>query len=146
MKIELFQAKHYSTYQSWSEDEDFDKNLGPIDREWLEYVLSDTTGVQYALLYNDVLVSVVGILLPTREQDYYTITDLAVSPLFKRQGMGSKVLNIIIDQYQDDQRSWKAFVDHTNNTAIRFFTKNGWKTDRVIDDSEMFCFEYCQEL
>ena len=59
MQVRKFQAIDFDTYQSWFSDELLNQHLGPApDDEWLNHVLTDTTGVQYAFFDKDQLVGV----------------------------------------------------------------------------------------
>lgn len=140
MKLELFREDHFQEYQSWFTDIELNKRLGPIDKDWLDHVLNEENGRQYAFTDGKKLVAVAGIILPNGLHDYYTLTDMAVCPKFKNQGLGSKVLKQLIEMYHSENKSWKAHVDHDNEAAIQFFKKNGWSSDHTLDNENMICF------
>ena len=142
LKIEKFKSKHFKDYQSWSGDPEFNKRLGPIDEEWLSFVLQDETGDQYAFTNGSKLMAVVGIVLPTSVDNNYTITDISVAPQLRSKGIGTKALNLLMRHYSRDTKTWKAFIEYDNLTAVQFFKKNGWESDGIVDSEGMLCLVF----
>ena len=142
LKIEKFKSKYFKDYQTWSSDPEFNKRLGPIDQEWLGFILRDETGDQYAFTHSGELMAVVGVLLPTLEDNYYTITDISVAPHLRSKGIGTKALNLLMRHYSRDTKTWKAFIEYNNLPAAQFFKKNGWETDGIVDSDGMLCLVF----
>lgn len=110
--------------------------LGPVpDENWLNYVLTDETGDQYAVLEGSQLIAVVGVLFPTVQNPYYVITDIAVRPERRDIGVGSRVLGQLTST-QLAGNYWRAYVDTANANAKRFFLGNGWTGDLATPDDD----------
>ena len=122
-----FSRSDYPEYLSWFEDERIDAALGPLDKEWLEYILSTNEGADYAVYSENDLVAVIGILIATKDRPYSVITNLAVDPRLFRTGIGSAVLAALyrLHPLQLVNR-WVAYVAEENRGTQKFFEKNRW--------------------
>jgi ribosomal protein S18 acetylase RimI-like enzyme len=92
------------------------------------------------------LVAVVGIKLPNDQDSDYFITDLAVKPGLRAQGIGSRTLDKLFELHplKPDQK-WRAFVDVDNPKAKAFLEKNKWLCDsETSDEHGMFRFIYAE--
>lgn len=143
MKIQLFHQDHFKEFKSWSCDAEFHRRLGPINDEWLNFVINEKSGRQYSVFDDGKLVAVVGIVLPDDMHNFYVLTDLSVSPLLKSKGIGSSALKKVLEIYQNDIKPWKTYIEIDNEAAIRLFKKNGWTTNGEIDENSMICFNLC---
>ena len=132
-----FDIQEFVNYQSWFEDKVLAATLGGIDEEWLDYILEDTTGEEYAVRRGSELVAVVGVVLPTVVDNYFVISNIAVRPDLRGTGLASEVLQglllrttLSIDQF------WLAYVSPNNKIAQAFFKKNNWqlKADSLKED------------
>lgn len=132
-----FNRSHFEVYKQWFEDVALNKQLGPIDEEWLMHVLQEEDGQQYAVFQDEVMVGVVGVKHPTIDYDQLVLTDIAVHPRYKGQGIGSKMLCDLRQIYLDVPLSkWLAYVSASNPAANSFFAKNKWvsNSDEVDED------------
>ncbi len=127
MELKKFTRDLYSEYKSWFADPELDRRLGPMDEEWLECVLAETDGVEYAAFQNGEMVGVVGIKFPDAEHPVYTITDLAVKPELKGKGVGSQMLSRLMEMHPlKEHEYWVGYVDEKNPKAGRFLESNRW--------------------
>ncbi len=127
--FQTFDREDFPAYQSWFEDETLNGELGPMHKDdaWLNAVLAKTNGLEYAVYEGDELVAVVGIDFPTNKYPAYYITNFAVKPALKNQGVGSAVLKELIRLHASDvEEPWITFVNPKNVAGQSFFIKNGW--------------------
>ena len=138
-----FSIQDFPAYQSWFSDKTLDAELGPMDHDWLEAVLQQENGCQYSIFSQDELIAVIGVIFPDAGHPSYYITDFAVRPDNRNQGIGSKILTELLEQKElQSVLSWKAFVKKDNDSAKRFFTKNGWYLiSEIPDEHGMLEFE-----
>ncbi|XZG70461.1 GNAT family N-acetyltransferase [Chitinibacteraceae bacterium HSL-7] len=115
-------------YAAWYADDWLDNALGPVpDAEWLECVMSDEGGIQFAVERDGALIAVAGVCLGTTVHPYYYLTDLAIQPALRRSGLGAEVLRSLCSLSELAQwPSWRAGVSPDNPGALRFFTQLGW--------------------
>jgi hypothetical protein len=61
LRLERFQAAHYSEYASWFADAELNRLLGPMDEVWLNAVLSEpeSQGMTWAVFRDAEFVAVV---------------------------------------------------------------------------------------
>ena len=131
MKIIRFSKEHFAAHQKWFEDSYLNKELGPMDNEWLEAVLAGES--HFCAFDNDTLVAVIGVEYPDSLHNYYVITDIAVNPELQNQGIGTRALNQLINKLSTEgQSTWKAYINLSNHTALAFFKKNGWQENDDI--------------
>ena len=138
-----FKPEDFEEYKSWYKDVNLAKELGPMDKEWLNAVLKEKDGQEYSAFNKENLVAVVGIKFPNTEHPYYFITDIAVKPSLKNQRIGSQVLQKLIELHTlKHVRSWQTVVNVRNVEAKLFLERNGWicKTE-VPDEHGMITFE-----
>ena len=138
-----FQSSDFPTYQSWYQDSTIARWLGDIDPPWLEYVLTDTSGSEYAFYREGALVGVIGIVLPDGENPHPAITNIAVQPEHVRQGIGSAMLReLIYGEPGAEFAAWFTFVDVDNVAARAFFTASGWRQAGEADEHDMVRYTY----
>lgn len=126
--------------QAWFTDATLDRELGPLDEEWLEHVLADQEGVE--LVVTDgagAAVALVGVAWDP-DGEAHGITDLAVDPGRRRAGLGGHALAVVLAwPGHPPAAGWVAFVDPDNAPAFAFFTRQGWVHDG-LDEDEMHRF------
>ncbi|MFF8818163.1 GNAT family N-acetyltransferase [Leucobacter sp. NPDC015123] len=136
----------------WFEDETLNTELGPLDNEWLEHVLTENDGVELVIEAAHPAtgklapIALVGVVWGAPEADPragggaedavtgdraaetgHAITDLAIDPARRGFGLGRTAINATMawpDHPATD--SWIAFVDQENEGARRFFEAIGW--------------------
>ena len=138
-----FRKSDFSTYQRWFTDAELNKQLGPLDNDWLNYILADSTGDQFCFTHFDALIAVAGISSPTVVFPYNVITDIAVRPNLRRQGIGRFILELLPPMVKrDGAQIWRANVNPTNLAAIQLFEKSGWaRIEQKTPDDDMIIFE-----
>ena len=141
-KFQKFTKADYATYQQWFEDKDLKKALGGVDKTWLNYILTDNTGTELAIFRQGKMVAVVGLVFPDEKDDYYVISNFAVDPALKNQGLGSEILEALIEYFPKGKKKlWVCYVEKSNLNGQRFFEKNGWKQKETTD---MIRYEYLE--
>ncbi|WP_187360162.1 hypothetical protein [Chitinolyticbacter meiyuanensis] len=58
MLLRHFAASDFPEYCRWFGDAELNAQLGPMDEEWLAYVLADRDGTQYSVVHDGALVAV----------------------------------------------------------------------------------------
>ncbi len=128
LSVRAFAADDYSWLQVWYEDPVLDEELGPLDDEWLEYVLADETGEQLVVLTDGAPVAVVGIVWANGENAAHAVTDIAVDPARRGTGLGRTALDQVVAHVEREAPDgWVAFVDRENLAAFAFFSALGWE-------------------
>ncbi len=140
----------------WFEDETLNDELGPLDDEWLEYVLGETEGVELVIEAAHPAtgklapIALVGVVWGVSETDAsaaeaseaapetgHAITDLAIDPARRGFGLGRIAIDATMawpDHPATD--SWIAFVDQENDGARRFFEAIGWTYEGLDGDGD----------
>ncbi len=135
-----FSKEHYPIYQSWFSDAVLQKALGKLDKEWLNYVLTDKSGTEWAVFEKNQLIAVIGVTHPIQTHNYYVISNIAINPTLKRQGLGSKILQLLLQQMPLKKgQYWVSYVEPDNTIAQQFFIKNNWINKGIVDG--MFQYE-----
>lgn len=126
LRVHRFVAEDFPTYRAWYADALLDQHLGPMDDDWLVHVLADTEGEQWTVWAGEALVAVIG-LTPHPETDGWVITDFAVDPARRGQGLGRRALQALLAQPEMARRErWLAYVAQDNPQAQAFFDALGW--------------------
>ena len=106
-----------------------------MDNKWLDHVMQERGGHQYSVFLGKDLIAVIGILLPNAEHPACYITDFAIKPDRRNQGIGSQILMELLKLHTlKPGEMWRAFIDERNPRAKTFFEKNGWKCVSEIPD------------
>lgn len=138
LTFEIFKRKHFQAYKSWFQNKRIRTALYSIDEEWLDYVLHETDGIEFAVLKGGYLVGVVGITLPKETAPYYVINNLAVHPSHFGEGFGKAILEKLLQRFPlRAEQCWVAYVEKINTDAQQFFAKCNWtrqKFDKKEDD------------
>ena len=127
--------------RSWFEDPVLDRELGPLDEEWLEHVLADMDGVQLVVLEGSEPVALIGCVWdPDRVE--HGIADIAVDPAKRGVGLGRAAVDAVLAwPGHPGSARWLAFVDPENSEAFQFFTALGWTHTGRDDLMERFVLE-----
>ena len=139
-----FEEENFEEYKQWFSHNAIKHTLYDIDDEWLDFVLNDDTGIEYAVFAKEELIAVVGIELPNRDHPEYVIKNIAIKPSNFRQGLGSRVLEKLVSLHLlKENESWVAFVEKHNIAAQLFFQKNGWnREESTKDEDDMIRYVY----
>lgn len=141
-----FKPQDFAEYQSWFKDPELNAHLGPMEENdpWLDYILTNNEGVEYSIFNEHQMIAEVGILFPNQQYPSYYITNLAIKPGLRNQGVGSKVLKALINLHPlKGGESWKTAVNANNPKARSFLEKNGWiGLSSTPDDANMYDYEF----
>lgn len=140
MEFKRFKKEHFSSYQKWFEDPWLQAALGPMDHAWLEHILHDQSGAQYAIFEAEKMVAVLGTVWASKQHTYHTITDLAIRPDLRRKGWGRKVLRTLIHCLNVPKADgWVTYVESSNSKAIDFMKQCDWE---LFDKGSMYAFRW----
>lgn len=143
MEMRPFERSDFNAYLAWFADTNLNKELGPLDEEWLAYVLSECPPKEFCFLENGELLAVIGTESPNQNDCTWYITNIAVNPSRIRQGFGKQALEMLIQHHtkqKEPPRKWIAWVDKHNSSATRFFVELGWVENVKPDTNDMFEF------
>ena len=144
MECRPFVQSDFAEYRRWFEDEPLNEQLGPMDEDWLAHVMADQEGQQLSVLRGGELVAVGGVCNATAECPFWTITDIAVHPDLRQQGIGHCVVAGLLALPQFRQPvCWQAQVMPDNPAARRFFVGLGWHcvAEPKVED-EMYSYAW----
>lgn len=128
LAVRPFAAEDYTWLQVWYEDPVLDEELGPLDDEWLAYVLADETGEQLVVLAGGVPVATVGLVWANGEHGAHVITDIAVDPARRGSGLGRAAVDQVVAHVEREAPDgWAAHVVPENLAAFAFFSALGWE-------------------
>ncbi len=130
MELRPFLREDFETYSTWFSDQILNRELGPLDDAWLNSTLSDPGRATFCVQEHARLIAVVGLCLPDRDHRICVITEFAVLPVSRRQGIGRRALSLLVASYPlpGDAR-WAAYVMKDNGPARLFFLAQGWSLD-----------------
>jgi len=144
MTLLRFTKGDFQEYNAWFVDHELCRRLGPMDQEWLDHVLGSSSGDQYTAWSHGDMVGVVGVVLPSEVYKHYVISDIAVRPDLRGQGIGNAILDLIVQQYrQDGIQSWVAYLDYDNQAAQGLFNSCGWDTATQEASDDMITMTKC---
>lgn len=141
--MRYFEKKDFEAYRSWYADPNLNRELGPMDQQWLEHVMDEMPRRQYSFIEDEVLAAVIGTEGPKPNEIAWFITDIAVHPERKRNGIATRALNLLIEEHREHStcpESWIAWVDAKNIAALKFFRRLGWNHSEHPDAENMFQF------
>lgn len=138
-----FKAEDFDEYKSWYADALLNKELGPMDDDWLKHVLHAKDGCEYSVFRGTELVAVIGIKYPVETYPDFYLTDFAIKPDLRYQGIGSQILSELMTLHPcKPGQVWKGFINARNTKAIVFFRKNGWNVADTPDKDGMLLMQY----
>lgn len=141
LTFSAFKKEDFPEYLSWYSDAELNLHLGPMKEndEWLQAVLGEADGKHYSVFGERKLIAVIGVIFPTPDHPEYFITDFAVNPILRSQGLGTTILHQLMQIHSlKAGQSWKAVVDAKNPKAKAFFERSGWKSSEEHDEHGMF--------
>lgn len=125
--------------KKWFQDQWLNSALGPMDEEWLDYVLADRNGVELVVTRKGQPIGLVGIVWATSEQAFHCVTDLAVDPALRRQGLGCRILEAAMRWPGHPPAStWRAYVAQDNDPPARLLQSLGWTETNTQNDMRTF--------
>jgi GNAT superfamily N-acetyltransferase len=140
MEFRRFTKEDYTFYASWFADPWLNQALGPMDEEWLEYILQDSSGTQYAIFNSNEMIAVLGVVWAPSVEAYHLVSDLAICPEKRRQGIGLQVLKALLELSDlPPAKGWLTYVDAHNPKALRFMEKMNWM---IQERTPMVAFIY----
>ena len=143
MEIREFLAGDWSWVQEWFQDALLDRELGPMDRDWLDAVMAERNGVQLVGTIDRKPVALIGCVWGTDQHPSHYLTDIAVAPSMRGQGLASKALQLVIAwPGHPSTAKWTAFVNPRNTPAQSLLRKNLW--EEVGTSDGMLQFEKSQ--
>ncbi len=128
LEFKRFQEKDFRAYALWFVDPEQDRWLGPMDQEWLEAVLSEkeSEGATWAVFRAGMLVAVAEMAFDS-EGNRAAVTALATRPGLRRQGIGTAVLEKLLDMHRREGiLKHVAFVYEDNRTAQQCLKRVGF--------------------
>lgn len=132
-------ADDWTWLTDWATDPVLDRELGPIDRSWLEHVLADDAGVELVVVDREQRpFALVGCIWdPTGES--HVVSDIAVDPRRRRTGLGRRAIAAALGWAGHPHAAgWTAFVSPHNSGALRFFRTLGWQDQGHQDGMRQF--------
>ncbi|MBU2694430.1 GNAT family N-acetyltransferase [Pimelobacter sp. 30-1] len=107
--VRRLERPDWAWVQAWFADEVLDRELGPLDTDWLDHVLADV------------------------------LADPAVDPARRRTGVGAEALTAVTAwPGHPPAEGWIAFVDPDNAPAFAFFAALGWAHEGLDDAMHRF--------
>nr|WP_313372438.1 GNAT family N-acetyltransferase [Brucella intermedia] len=138
MQLRKLRRDDWTWIQTWFQDECLNRALGPLDQEWLNYVLTQHDGIQLIAEIDGEPVGLIGCQWD-RQGKQHGITDFAIAPAKRQRGLGGRVLAGVVDWAgHPSTASWVAFVDPQNLGAQKFFSVLGWQYDGIEDGMHRF--------
>ena len=110
-----FQLEHYPEYASWFVEPELNRQLGPMDKNWLDAVLSEpeSIGVTWAVFHDNEMVAVVETVFDPKNQARAAIPALATRPDLRRQGIATAALQLILSYHRH-----KGITEHVAYISI----------------------------
>lgn len=140
MELRTFSLDDWPWVQEWFQDALLDRELGPMDTDWLDAVLAERNGIQLVATTEDRPVALIGCAWGSDQDQSHYITDIAVAPFMRGQGVGTQALELVTAwPGHPPIGKWTAFVNPRNIPAQSLLRKNNWQAVGVSDG--MITFE-----
>ena len=139
MELRKFSADDWIWVQEWFRDPLLDRELGPMDTDWLEAVLAESNGVQFVATIQSEPVCLIGCVWGNDQHPSHFITDIAVAPSLRGQGLASPILQQVLDwPGHPPIAKWTAFVNPRNAAAQSLLRKCLWQEVGTSDGMIQF--------
>jgi RimJ/RimL family protein N-acetyltransferase len=124
-----FEREHYPEYKSWFSDPYLNRQLGPMDEDWLDAVLSElpSEGATWAVFRGNEMVAVLECVFDPSRKLPAGITALATKPALRQGGIGTAVLQTILVRHSGQGIAEHiAYISIGNKAGQRCFEKSGF--------------------
>ncbi len=129
----LFTEDLYDEHAAWFADEELNRELGPMDREWLESVLANkpSIGATYAVSDGTELVAVVSMFYEGGGNAH--IGAIATKPQRKREGIGAEVLHWTMKHlHGKGVEIVTTMIHEANAPSYRLFAREGFSPEDTV--------------
>lgn len=141
IELRAIKREDWSWVTCWFDDAWLNKELGPVDKEWLDCVLSEADGIELVAELNEQPIGLIGIKWSTAEHPFHTITDLAINPTLRGRGLGRSVLKAaMVRRGHPNTDKWITFTAEDNDSPARLLLSMGWHS--AGKQNGMNCFEF----
>lgn len=124
-----FEREYYPEYESWFSDPYLNRQLGPMDEDWLDAVLSEppSEGATWAVFRGNEMVAVLECVFDPSRKLPAGITALATKPDLRQGGIGTAVLQTILALHSGQGIiEHVAYISKNNQAGQRCFEKSGF--------------------
>ena len=110
-----------------------------MDTDWLDAVLAENNGVQLVATVQGEPVGLIGCVWSDDQHPSHYITDIAIAPGLRGQGLASRVLQQLLDWPDHPPiKKWTAFVNPRNSAAQSVLRKCLWQAVGTSDGMLQF--------
>lgn len=142
MELRKIRAADWDWIQQWFLDEDLNRELGPLDQEWLDHVLSAADSIQLVAEQDKRPVALIGCVWGDGGDLPHAITDIAVDPALRGTGQAKAIVQAVLAwPGHPPARRWVAFVFPENTRACHFFESLGWEHVALVDQMNEYEFK-----
>ena len=131
--LRAFRRQDYDQIRQWFDDPVLARTLGPLDEEWLETVMAEDPPAEFVFVENEDPIARIGIARPTQTDQPIVVTDLAVRPDRRHEGIGRDALAALLRDEVPPSRECSAYVLLDNPGAKAFFEAIGWHSSPPVD-------------
>lgn len=145
LTFKQFQHTEYAEYASWFVDPELNRRLGPMDQEWLDFVLAEpeTEGITWAVFWEEKLVAVLETVFDPAGQLPAAITAIAVKPSLRGQGIGTAALQQLLAlHHAQGIAAHIAYVAQDNASARRLIEQVGFARTATAPNEHGY-LEFC---
>jgi len=132
-----FRREYYQEYAAWFSDPELNRQLGPLDEDWLSAVLSEQaaeTGDTWVVFLSMEMVGVVSTVFDPENRFRAGITEIAVKPTRRRQGLAKAILKKLLSDHHDQGIiSHVTYIKATNEVSRHLFEGLGFMAQSEPD-------------
>ncbi len=141
ISFKKFTQVYFPEYSSWFQDPELNSQLGPMDEDWLHWVLTEdeADGITWAVFDDDEMVGVVETAFDSEGRLPVVIRGIAVKPSRRRQGIGSAILHCLFAMLTPRGIfDYCAYIKTNNSASRRLFEKLGFISISLQPDKNGF--------
>ncbi len=130
----IFKTKYLRTYETFTilNDDDLLKCFSSKDINTMDYSHSNKVSINDACCYLTPVEHISG--LPTITINGYYLNNMCVNPKKRKQGLGNKLLNKVINEAKKDNKDHIIlYVEKNNTPAINLYKKNNFRIQQNLD-------------